>query len=89
MGNTIIKFTFKHLKLLAEFRKNGILYDRGKALDKDLRRNIIQYIVQQGRDFVTAFFSGNFDFIARKHRIKYDTVRKVWRDFRRNGNTTF
>ena len=42
---------------MAGFSKNGRLYDRGKALDKDLRRNIIQDSVEQGVNFVTAFFS--------------------------------
>ena len=83
IGYAIIKFIFKH----SEFSKKGRLYDRGKASDKDLRRNIIQDIVEQGGDFVKAYL-GNFAYIARKHRIKYDAVRKVWIDFFLNGNTT-
>ena len=84
IGNAIIKFIIKHSELIAEFSQNDRLYDVRKALDKDLRRNISQDIVEQGGVFATAFV-----YIAHRHTVKYDAVRKVWIDFGLNGNTTF
>jgi hypothetical protein len=64
----------------------GRLYDRGKALHIDLRRKIIQDITEKGGDFVTGFFPGSFSLIASENRVKYDTVRKIWKDLCDNGN---
>ena len=35
--------------------KTGRVYERGRALNNDLRRNVIQDIVENGGDFVTGF----------------------------------
>ena len=57
--------------------KTGRVYERGRALNNGLRRNIIQGIVENGGDFVTGFFPGNFSAIDLKNRTKYYTVKKI------------
>ena len=49
----------------------GRVYERGKALSEDLRRNIIQDVVEKGGDLVTAYFPGSFSEIALKNRTTY------------------
>ncbi|XP_078382244.1 uncharacterized protein LOC144664917 [Oculina patagonica] len=71
---------------LPEFSKLGRFYDRGRALQVDLKRKIIQDIVEDGGDFVTGFFPGSFSVIAERNRVKHDTVRKIWKDLVDNGN---
>jgi hypothetical protein len=61
---------------MAKFSKSGRLYDRGKSLSIDLRRNIIQDIVEQGGDFGTGYFPGNISKVALKYKVKYDTIQK-------------
>ena len=66
--------------------KTRRVYERGRALNNDLRQNTIQDIVENGGDFVTGFFPGNSSEIALKNRTKYDTVEdletilRVWYD---------
>ena len=38
----------------------GRLYNRGKALGEELKRKIIQGIIQKRGDFTTALFVGSF-----------------------------
>ncbi|KAL9977766.1 hypothetical protein ACROYT_G015206 [Oculina patagonica] len=71
---------------LPEFSKLGRFYDRWRALQVDLKRKIIQDIVEDGGDFVTGFFPGSFSVIAKRNRVKYDTVRKFWKDLVHNRN---
>ena len=71
---------------MADISARGRLFDRGKALNIDLRRKIIQDIIEEGGDFATGFFPGSFSLIACKNRVKYDTVRKIWKDLCDNGN---
>ena len=52
--------------MMAHMSKAGRVYERGKALNDDLRRNIIQDIVEKGGDFVTVFFPGSISEIALK-----------------------
>lgn len=61
---------------MAEMSKAGRVYERGKPTGHDLRQKIIQDIVERGGDFITGFFDGNFNEIARISRTKYDTVKK-------------
>ena len=70
-----------------ELSKCGRLYDRGKAIQADLQRKIVQDIIEESGDFVTGFFPGLFSVIADKNRVKYDTVRKIWKEFVANGHT--
>ena len=58
---------------MADISVRRSLFDRGKALDIDLRRKIIQDIIEGG-DFVTGFFPGSFSSTEGKNRVKYDTV---------------
>jgi len=74
---------------MAHMTKARRVYELGKALNEDLRRNIIQDIVEKGGDFVTGFFPGSFSEIALKNRTKYDTVKKIWKQFCEFGTTKF
>ncbi|KAL9983401.1 hypothetical protein ACROYT_G005568 [Oculina patagonica] len=71
---------------LPEFSKLGRFYNCGRALQVDLKRKIIQDIVEDGGDFVTGFLPGSFSVIPKRNRVKYDTVRKIWKDLVDNGN---
>ena len=66
---------------MAHMSRAGRVYDRGKALNEDLRRNIIQDVVEKGGDLVTGYFPGSFSEIALKNRTTYNTVRKIWKQF--------
>jgi energy-converting hydrogenase Eha subunit B len=46
------------------------LYERGKAISKDLKTSIIQDIVEQGGDITTGYFPGSLTEVAVKHRVK-------------------
>ena len=67
------------------FNKYGRLYERGKAIDTDLKRNIIQDIIEQGGDLATGYFPGSFMAVAQKYKVKVDTVRKIWKCFWAHG----
>ena len=45
---------------MAHMNRAGRVYERGKALNDDLRRNIIQDVVEKGGDLVTGYFPGSF-----------------------------
>ena len=60
-----------YVSRMAHMTKTGRAYERGRAFNNDLRRNIIQDIVENGDDFVTGFFPGNLSEIALKNRTKY------------------
>ena len=53
----------------------------------DLRRKIVEDIVEDGGDFVTGFFPGTFSEIAERNRVKFDTVRKIWKEVEEKGDT--
>ena len=55
-------------------------YINGRPLQIDLRRKIVEDIVEYGGDFVTGFFPGNFSAIAERNRVKFDTVPKIWKE---------
>ena len=76
-----------YVSLMAHMTKTGRVYERGRALNNHLRRSIIQDIVENGGDFVTGFFPGNLSVIALKNRTKYDTVKKIWKQFCESGTT--
>ena len=61
---------------MAELSACGRLYSRGKALGEDLRRKIIQDIIEKGGDFTTGFFVGSFSGIAKENRVKFDSKKK-------------
>ena len=69
--------------------KSGRVYEHRRALNDDLRRNLSQDIVENGGDFVTGFFPGNFFEVALKNRTKCDTVKKIWKQFLESGMTKF
>ena len=71
---------------MAELSARGRLYGRGKALDIDLRRKIIQDIIEKGGDFTTGFFPGNVSAIAKENRVKCDTVKKIWKHLCEEGD---
>ena len=66
--------------------KAGRVYERGKPIGGDLKHKIIQDIVERGGDFITGFFDGNMNEIARMNRTKYDTVKKTWKLFCETGS---
>jgi len=80
---------FHDCERMASVSKAGRVFEQGKALSDDLRKNIIQDIVEEGGDFVTGFFDGSFSQIARKNRTKYDTVTKLWKQFCNTGSVSF
>ena len=45
-----------YVSRMAHMTKTGRVYERGRTLNNDLRRNIIQDIVENGGDFVTVIF---------------------------------
>ena len=51
-----------------------------------MRRRIVEDIVEDGGDFVTGFFPGNFSAIAERNRVKFDTVRKIWKEVVEKGD---
>lgn len=61
--------------------KIGRVYGKGKPLSNDFRSLVIDEIVESGGDIITGFFPGNFAVIARKLKLKRDTVVKVWNNF--------
>ena len=62
---------------MAELSACGRLYSWGKALGEDLRRKIIQDIIEKGGDFTTGFFEGSFSAIAKENRVKCDSKKNV------------
>lgn len=66
--------------------QTGRSYQKGKSLQNDIRSLIIDAIVEEGGDIATGFFPGNLANVARKFKLKYNTVAKVWRQFIENGN---
>ena len=70
------------------FNKFGRVYERGKAISQDIKNNIIQDIVEKGGDITTGYFPGRFAEVALKHRVKADTVRKIWKCFCDTGETS-
>jgi transposase len=54
-------------------------------LSVHIKRNLIEDIVEQGGDFITGYFPGSFSEIALKYKVKYDTVRKIWKHFCDSG----
>jgi len=64
----------------------GRVYTKGKPLGNDFRSLVIDEIIESGGDIVTGFFPGNFAAIARKLKLKRDTVIKIWRNFCITGN---
>ena len=71
---------------MAELSACGRLYSRGKALGEDLRRKIIQDIIEKGGDFTTGFFVGSFSAISKENRVKCDTVKTIWKNLCENGD---
>ena len=67
----------------------GRVYERGKALNEDLRRKIIQDVVEKGGDLVTGYFPGSFTEIALKNRTTYNTVKKIWKQFFETGSMRY
>ena len=63
----------------------GRVYERSKAFNEDLGRNIIQDVVEKGGDLVPGYFPGSFSEIALKNRTTYNTVRKIWKQFFETG----
>ena len=57
--------------------KTERVYERGRALNNDLRRDIFRDIVENGGEFVTGFFPGNFSEVALRNRTKHETVKKI------------
>ena len=63
------------------------MYERGKAISEDLKTNIIQDVVEQEGDITTGYFPASLTNVALKHKVKTDTVRKVWKCFCQTGET--
>ena len=74
---------------MAHRSRVGRVYECGKALNEDLRRTIIQDVVEKGGDLVTGDFPGSFSEIALKNRTTYNTVRKIWKQFFETGSTCY
>ena len=68
-----------------EVNKQGRTYQRGKALSDEVRSMIIDEFVENGGDIRTGYFPGSFDNIAKKFKLKIDTVKKVWKTFHTTG----
>ena len=45
--------------------------------------------MESGADFVTGFFPSNFFRNCFENRTKYDTVKKIWKQFCESGTTKF
>ena len=68
-----------------EVNKQGRTYQRGKALSDEVRSMIIDEFVENGGDITRGYFPGSFDNIAKKFKLKIDTVQKVWKTFHTTG----
>lgn len=58
--------------------RKGRTFQSGKALSDDLRKLVIDRVVQAGGDVVTGFFPGSFNQIAEQLKISRSTVQKLW-----------
>lgn len=65
--------------------KLGRVYGKGKCISNDFRSLVVDEIIENGGDMITGFFPGNFAAIARKLKLKRDTVVKVWNNFCSTG----
>ena len=84
----LVKTNTRAVVAMAEVTsKRGRCYINGKPLQLDLRRKIVEDIVEDGGDFVTGFFPGNFSAIAERNRVKFDTVQKIWKEVVEKGDT--
>ena len=80
------EFRYRHCGVaMAHMSRAGRVYERGKAFKEDLRRNIIQDVVEKGG----GYFLGSFSEIALKNRTTYNTVRKIWKQFFETGSTRY
>lgn len=74
---------------LAHMSRAGRVNKRGKVLNEDLRRNIIQNVVEKGGDLVTGYFPGSFSEIAQKNRTTCNTAKKTLKQFCETGSTCY
>ena len=65
--------------------KHGHAYKRGKAISDEVRSMIMDEIVKNGGNTTTGFIPGSLECIAKKFRLKIDTVKKVRKRFYTTG----
>ena len=60
-------------------------YIPGKALSEDIRRGIIDTIVQNGGDHISGFLGGSYSDVARKFDVSRQSAKNVWKKIVNSG----
>ena len=54
-------------------------------MSEDIRRGIIDTIVQNGGDHISVFFGGSYSDVARKFNVSRQSAKNVWKKFVDSG----
>ena len=74
----------EHIKVMLKFSKCGRTYESGKALSLDLRRNVIDKILEEGGNRISRHIPTGYTKIASHFKIAQTPLRKFGRDFVNN-----
>ena len=66
---------------MLKFSKCGRTYESGKALSLDLRRNVIDKILEEGGNRISRHIPAGYTMIASHFKIAPNTVKKIWTRF--------
>ena len=69
-----------HCNCMERISKKGQTYIKGRAVESDLRRIVIDDIISAGRCPETAYFPGEFKYVADKFELRNTTI-KNFADF--------
>ena len=61
--------------------KKGRTYIKGRFVGSDLRRIVIDDIISAGRCPETAYFLGEFKYVADKFKLSNTTIKNIWVSF--------
>ena len=61
--------------------KKGRTYIKGRAVGSDLRRIVIDDIISAGGCPETAYFPGEFKYVADKFKLSNTTIKNIWVSF--------
>jgi len=59
--------------------KTGRRYVPGKAFSVEIRRGIVDTIVQNGGDHISVSFGGSYSDVARKFNVSRQSAKNVWK----------
>lgn len=66
----------------------GRYYERGKCLNKDMKGDIVDYILTNGGDSTTGYFPGNWTEVGKSYKVQGKTVKDIWEHFVTNGSVS-